>query len=73
MIVPFAFSKKLKLAGNNWSKANEIYINHIKDYLQGLNLLRTYSIYKEIYQKSLKNLKFLEQKNYDLMKTQAVA
>lgn len=73
MIVPFAFSKKLKLAGNNWSKANEIYINHIKDYLQGFNVLRTYSIYKEIYQKSLKNLKFLEQKNYDLMKTQAVA
>ncbi|EFO70854.1 hypothetical protein HMPREF9211_1170 [Lactobacillus iners LactinV 01V1-a] len=51
MIVPFAFSKKLKLAGNNWSKANEIYINHIKDYLQGFNVLRTYSIYKEIYQK----------------------
>lgn len=54
MIVPFAFSKKLKLAGNNWSKANEIYINHIKDYLQGFNVLRTYSIYKEIYQKVLK-------------------
>lgn len=66
MIVPFAFSKKLKLAGNNWSKANEIYINHIKDYLQGFNVLRTYSIYKEIYQKSLKNLKFLEQKTMTL-------
>lgn len=73
MLIPFIFSRKLKQAGNDWSKANEIYVDNTKDYLQGFSVLRTYSVYKEIYQRSLKSLKLLELKNFDLVKMQALA
>lgn len=72
MIVPFIFSKELKQVGNDWSNANETYVHNTKDYLQGFNVLRTYSVYKEIYQRSLKSLKFLEQKNFNLTKMQSL-
>ena len=73
MIIPFAFAQRLKKAGNDWSKANEEYTNTTKDYLQGFNVLQTYFIYKEIYQRSFKKLKLLEQKNFTLARTQAFA
>lgn len=73
MIIPVIFSKKLKQVGNDWSKANEIYVSHTKDYLQGFSVLRTYSVYKEIYQRSLNSLTSLELKNFKLVKTQAFA
>lgn len=73
MIIPFIFSKKLKEAGNNWSNANETYVNNTKDYLQGFGVLRTYFVYKEIYRRSLESLKFLEQRNFKLTETQAGA
>lgn len=73
MIIPFIFSKKLQQAGNNWSKANEGYINEAKDYLQGFSVLRTYSIYKEIFQRNYKGIQKLETQNFKLVKTQAFA
>ncbi len=73
MIIPFLFSKPLQRAGDDWSNANLNYIDDAKDFLQGVNVLRTYEVYREIYIRIQNKLIQSEKQNFKLIRTQAIA
>lgn len=73
MIVPKLLNSKLKESANSWSSANEQYIKRIKEYLQGMSVLKAYSVLKETYSGAEMSLENVEKKSYELFRIQSFA
>lgn len=51
-LISMVFQKKIERASDEWSQANSKYTNRLKDYLNGIETVRTYQVENQIVEKA---------------------
>lgn len=72
IMIPRLFSRRLATVSNEWSNANKSYMRVLKESMQGMSVIKSYTNGESTFKRVNSNLRNLENSSYRMNKTQAL-